>query len=142
VPLASHVTDHQPAVWLIIFFVLNFGLVFLLAMNVSRVRLAKNITNGDGNDLDLKKAIRAHSNGLEHTVPFGILLLVAILTGTGPTMAAILTLAFTVGRVAHAQGMLSVNFQARRLGAALTYLLEVIVILVLIINAFTLPTLF
>lgn len=124
--------------WLLVFFVVNFGLAFLLAMNVSRIRIRKNISNGHGNDLELKKAIRAHANALEHTVPFGLLLLVAALSGSGSATLAVLTIAFSLARFSHAYGMLTVGFQARRIGAAVTYLFEIAVLLVLCVNAFSL----
>jgi hypothetical protein len=57
--------------------VLNLGLVTLLAMNISRLRVRERVGLGDGGKLALKKAIRPHANALEHVLPFSFMVFVA-----------------------------------------------------------------
>jgi uncharacterized membrane protein YecN with MAPEG domain len=44
--------------------------VTLLAANISRIRVKEIVGTGDGGKLPLKKAIRAHINVLEYSIPF------------------------------------------------------------------------
>ncbi len=47
-------------IWFAIFILLNTTLLYLLAANVSRLRLKLRISVGDGGDSDMVYAIRAH----------------------------------------------------------------------------------
>jgi len=110
--------------WFDLFVFLNVLILTLLALNISRLRISEKVANGDGNNVELKKAIRAHGNGVEHVVVFALLIL-ALESGSAPsTLLAALVGVFTLGRLAHAAGMLGSFFNLRRLGAVTTYLLE------------------
>lgn len=110
--------------WFLVFAGINGLLVTLLAMHVSYRRITLKIANGDGGHVDMKKAIRAHGNALEHTVLFGILVLAWVVSGAGPVIQMVLVSGFTLSRVLHAIGMLFAVFNLRRLGAAFTYIFE------------------
>ena len=110
--------------WFKLFVVLNVLLVTLLALNISRLRVKEKVANGDGGKLVMKKAIRAHGNAVEHVVVFALIILALELSPVGTGMLAILVIGFTVARVLHAAGMLGAAFNARRIAAGVTYLLE------------------
>lgn len=110
--------------WFQIFVCLNAGLVTLLALNVSRLRVREKVANGDGDKLVMKKAIRAHGNGVEHVVIFGLCLLALTGDATPLIPMGVLVMAFTLSRVAHAVSMLGASFQLRRFAAGGTYLCE------------------
>lgn len=120
--------------WFYLFTALNIILLTLLAVNVSRVRMQERIPNGDGDNVAMKRAIRAHGNGVEHVGIFGLLILALCFTRSAPALLGTLVIGFTLARVAHAWGMLGGPFDARRLGAAATFLLELLGALALIIN--------
>lgn len=110
--------------WLGLFTFANTLLVALLALNVSRVRIREKVANGDGGSLPLKKAIRAHGNGVEHLVVVGLQLL-ALDIGQAPVpVQATLVIVFTLSRLLHALGMLGSQFQLRRVAALGTYASE------------------
>ena len=50
---------------------------------------------------------------------------------------ATMVLAFLAGRVLHAIGMLKRNFTARRVGAGITFLAEIVAIVVLLVGVFS-----
>lgn len=110
--------------WLGAFTAANTLLLTLLALNVSRVRLRERVAHGDGGVLALKKAMRAHGNGVEHLVVAGLQVLALELMGAGPVVMATLVLVFTGSRIVHAAGMLTAAPGLRRAGAVGTYLSE------------------
>ncbi|TJY64950.1 glutathione S-transferase [Sinimarinibacterium sp. CAU 1509] len=110
--------------WFGLFVLFNVLLLTLLAMNVSRLRLQERVANGDGGLISLKKAIRAHLNGVEHVVVYALVILALSLLRASPTLQAVLVIGFSLARVLHAYGMLAVAFNARRIGAGATYLFE------------------
>jgi len=111
-------------VWFAILMAANGLLLFLLTANVSRLRIKYQVSLGDGDNKSLAKAIRAHANGVEQLPVFALLVLALCLLSFSPFTLAALVIAFTVARVLHAIGMLTKAFAARRIGAALTYLLQ------------------
>jgi len=88
------------------------------------VRILERVPHGDGDRVPLKKAIRAHGNGVEHTTIYGLCLLALEFAQAPAALLAVLVLAFTLVRVGHALSMLYSVFQLRRATAFLTYLLE------------------
>ena len=100
-------------------------LLTLLALNVVRLRISQRIPNGDGNSIPMKKAIRAHANGVEQVVVFALVLLGLTYQAKSPELLMMLAGAFSVARLAHALGMLQPNFNARRLGAGLSFALQI-----------------
>lgn len=114
--------------------------VTLLAANVSRLRIEKQIGNGDGGDGDLRRAIRPHGNALEHSVPFVLLLVLAAQAAVPAQWQLGYALTFAAARVMHAYGFYARRFRFRQLGAGLTYLaLLGIAVHVLITAAGALP---
>jgi uncharacterized membrane protein YecN with MAPEG domain len=110
--------------WFGIFVLFNVLLLTLLAMNISRLRMQERVANGDGGLLSLKKAIRAHLNGVEHTVVYALVILALALMQVSPKVMATLVIGFSVSRLLHAYGMLASAFDIRRVGAGTTYLFE------------------
>ena len=117
--------------WFFVYVLFNIGLLTVLGLNVSLQRIRLGVANGDGGQLTLKKAIRAHGNGVEHITAFGFVALALAMAGTEPVTQAWLIGGFSVGRVLHAAGMLGSGFQLRRVGAGLTFLGEVSALAVL-----------
>lgn len=111
--------------WFTLCVAFNAGLVTLLAANVSRLRIRERVPNGDGDKVVLRKAVRAHGNGVEHVGIFALLVLALSLQTLPAGVLAGLVGCFSLGRVLHAWGMLGRQFNARRSGAGLTYLAEV-----------------
>lgn len=112
-------------VWLAVFTFANSLLVTLLAMNVSRLRIRERVANGDGGQVSLKKAIRAHGNGVEHLVVVGLQVVALEACGAPGPVLATLVITFTVSRYLHAYSMLASRFRLRQLTALATYLSEV-----------------
>ena len=60
--------------WFKFYVFANVLIITLLALNVSRLRMFERVANGDGGKVSLKKAIRAHANGVEHVMPYGLVM--------------------------------------------------------------------
>ncbi|MCB0221048.1 MAG: MAPEG family protein [Chrysiogenetes bacterium] len=101
-------------------------LVFLvlLAANVSRLRIQHKVSLGEGGNRDLRHAIRAHANSVEHGAPFMVALLAADFVKVSDPWILWLAVAFGAARVLHAAGMFDVGFNFRRVGAGLTLVVE------------------
>ncbi|MCB9506160.1 MAG: MAPEG family protein [Myxococcales bacterium] len=110
-------------------------LLTLLALNVSRVRIAERVANGDGGSRALKKAIRAHMNSVEHLVPFGLVVAGLGQVGADTRLVTALAAAMLAARVGHAASMLGSRFQVRRWAAGLTYVVEVVGCVWLLVEA-------
>jgi len=82
------------------------------------------VANGDGNCRPLMKAIRAHGNGVEHTSIYGMAVLALTLLGLANVWLAVFVISFVIARILHAYGMLNSQFQARRVGAGVTFILQ------------------
>lgn len=120
--------------WFYVFVAFNAALLLLLAMNVSRVRMREKIAHGDGGNIAMKAAIRAHGNGIEFVPMYGLVILALCMVQTPASWLAPLVVGFSVGRVLHAIGMLTTAMQARRLGAGLTFALMLAAVVVLAIT--------
>ena len=110
--------------WLGVFTAMNTLLLTGLAVNVSRVRLRERVAHGDGGLLPLKKAIRAHGNGVEHLVVGGLQVLTLELLGAPSIVLGLVVGVFTASRMLHAASMLGSFPRMRRLGAIGTYAIE------------------
>jgi uncharacterized membrane protein YecN with MAPEG domain len=117
--------------WFAVFVLANSTILYLLTANVSRLRLKLKISVGDGGHKDMLLAIRAHSNGVEQVPIFALIVLTLTLTQTPDILLAFFVVTFTVARLLHAYGMLCRFFLGRRIGAAFTYLLQLLGILLL-----------
>ena len=110
-------------------------LVGLLGLNVSRVRIKKRITIGDGEDKGMLYAIRTHANAVEHVLLVIVLLAIFELQGGPAPMILGIGYSFLVLRIMQAYGMLGRAFIFRRLGSAGTYLIEVILPVSMLVRA-------
>lgn len=76
-----------------------------LAVRTAMMRRRLRVGVGDGDQPELARAIRVHSNAAEH-IPIGMLLLALLeLQGAYPIGLHGLALVFLVGRVLHARGL-------------------------------------
>lgn len=76
-----------------------------LSVRCGRARTAAKVSHGDGGDMTLTKAMRAHANFNEYA-PITLILVAAIeLSGHGGWLLAGTAIAFLVGRVLHGLGM-------------------------------------
>ncbi|WP_053979922.1 MAPEG family protein [Marinagarivorans algicola] len=117
--------------WFSVFIALQALLLFALAMRVSLLRMKFKISTGDGGNDILFAAIRAQGNAIEQVPIFAFLLLALTLNQLPNMYLSALVTAFTLARVAHAMGMNHQAFIARRLGAGLTYLLQLVAVFML-----------
>ena len=117
-----------------LFIGLSVLLIVVLAINISRLRVKYNVANGDGNNKEIIKAIRAHMNSLEHVLPFSLLLYVLKSQSTAEIIFAILAFGFLIIRLLHSYSMLSSKFKLRQITAAATYFFELCGCIVVLIN--------
>jgi uncharacterized membrane protein YecN with MAPEG domain len=97
-----------------------------LAFNVSVGRFRQRIPHGEGPNQELSRAIRAHMNSVEHSLPIGLLLLGYALLAGNPTVIVVLGALAVGARIALSIGILRKGaFAWRRYGAFATYGLEV-----------------
>lgn len=101
------------------------GLLGLLAValtvKVGLMRGAKKINLGDGDDPELRAAVRAHGNLLEYA-PLGLLLIYMASDFHGFRVTAGLSVALLLFRVLHAGGMLGMVPKGRLVGTVGTCL--------------------
>jgi len=117
--------------WFAIFVALNGLNLLILGTYISYLRFTHKIANGDGDFKPLKKAIRAHGNAVEHTTIFAMEVLALTFLQLDGKWLGILVITFTLMRIFHAYGMLKPNFTPRRIGAAVTFLLQGISVIIL-----------
>ena len=102
-------------------------LYLVLGLQVSRLRRGNKVLFGDGGNIKLRSAIRAHANFVEY-VPI-IVLMVAMLemSGTPAATVHLLMAALLVARLLHPLGMYvgprTLQFQICRVGGILLTLL-------------------
>lgn len=104
----------------------------LLALNVSYKRIKLGVANGDADNREMKKVIRAHGNSVEHISIFSLIVLALAVIQSALVVQGVLVVLFTLGRVLHAYGMLSSKFNVRRVAIVITYCTEVFGVLALI----------
>ena len=113
----------------------NSLLLVALAFYISSLRIKHKISTGDGGNSQLFKAIRTHANGVEQVPIFSFVLLTLIYLGSDFTFVVVLALGFTLARLLHAYGMLFRAHKGRQIGAAITYLLQVVGAIAVVIGA-------
>ena len=100
-----------------------FGLVFVvLSVRTLRVRRKAKVAVGDGGNIELLRASRAHANFAEYT-PFALLLIAFMeLKSFSYLLIHIHCLVLLVGRCSHAYGVSQTpeNFRFRVVGMGLT----------------------
>jgi uncharacterized membrane protein YecN with MAPEG domain len=100
------------------------GLMLLvLAIPVSRLRHSLKVGLGDGGNVRLTRAIRAHANTVEWALPTLLLLLLAELNRAPSLALHACGIALVVGRVLHAVGLSSTGGSSfgRFVGTSLTW---------------------
>ncbi len=109
-------------------------LITLLAFNVSRVRINEKIRNGDGDNEILKIAIGAHSNALEHIIPFALMVFVLQEQGTNYIVMQMMVFSFLIIRFSHAIGMIFTVMKIWRMTAVLSILLSSVASILILVN--------
>lgn len=95
-------------------------LIVKLAIDVIKIRRAKKISIGDGEDKQLQLATRTHANAIEY-IPITLLLLFALeFNGASKLLIHALGIAFVTGRVLHALGLPNDDMPKRVLGMQIT----------------------
>ena len=109
------------------YLLVGFGslLIVMLAVNVSRLRYKERITHGDRNNKPLRMAIIAHSNAIEHIIPFSLIIFVLISQNTTSTVIQFLVISFVVMRLIHAVGINMFVFRAWQISSGISYLLTI-----------------
>jgi hypothetical protein len=82
--------------------------------------------------LPVKKAVRAHGNAMEHVAIFAPVVLALELAAAPAALLAALVATFSISRYMHPFGMLGQAFWARRSGAAITFLCELVGVIALL----------
>jgi len=121
---------------------LNLLLALLLTMRVSKQRMAKKVSIGDGDNPDLLASIRTHANFTE-TSPFVLIGLIALaMMGAHHFVLHIFGAGFLLGRILHMHGMAQSksNGTGRGLGALLTMLIILSQAIYLLYLVFTFTT--
>jgi hypothetical protein len=100
------------------------GLLFIaLSVRTIRLRRKHQVAVGDGDNSELRRAMRVHANFAEY-VPLALLLIFFVeLDGTPKWWVHALAIALVCGRVAHAWGVSQTkeNFRYRVSGMVLTF---------------------
>ncbi|SJM89591.1 MAPEG family protein [Crenothrix polyspora] len=97
-----------------------------LSFGVIKVRRAKQVKLGDGNEPELQAAIRAHGNATEY-IPISLILLVLLDVNKAPGLLIHVGGCLIVaGRIVHAKALLSDNLQFRVLGMQITLITIVV----------------
>jgi len=104
-------------------------------MRIGRLRMARKIEMGDGNDPLLYARMRAQSNFIENTPITLILVAVVELAGKGGWWLPVAGAVFMAGRVMHAFGM-DGNFKpGRPFGTASAYLVQLALAVMAVLTA-------
>ena len=108
---------------------------FWLGLRIGRLRVARKVEMGDGNDPLIYARMRAQSNFIENTpialIPFAVV----ELAGKGGWWLPLAGAVFMAGRIAHAFGM-DGNFKpGRPLGTASAYLVQLGLAVVAVLTA-------
>ena len=84
---------------------LNALIALFLAYRVTQFRRKREIAFGDGDDPDLKQAIRAQANNVEYVPMALILLLILEIMGAWALALHLAGAVLTIGRIAHGWGL-------------------------------------
>lgn len=123
--------------WFCFLVSVNALLLVILAAYVSVLRVRYKISYGEKDNKHLLKAVRTHANGVEQVPIFALLVLALTYTNNSNFILACLVLIFTFSRISHAIGMLFRVHIARKIGAGITYLLQIITSVLLFFSLFS-----
>lgn len=109
------------------YLLVGFGslLIVILAINVSRLRYKERIAHGDRDNKKLRNAIIAHSNAIEHIIPFSLIIFVLASQNTASTLVQFLVFSFIVVRLIHAVGINMFVYRAWQISSGFSYLLTI-----------------
>ena len=109
------------------YLLVGFGclLIIILAINVSRLRYKERIAHGSRDNKKLRNAIIAHSNALEQTIPFCLIIFVLISQDTASTTIQFLVISFIIMRLIHAVGITMFIYRAWQISSGFSYLLTI-----------------
>lgn len=114
---------------------LSVLLVVLLAINISRLRVINKVAFGDDGNLEIKKAIRAHMNTLENTLPYALILFVLYNQAVSQLTFAYMAFLFFFVRVLYAYSVLFSVYKLRQASAGISYIFIVTGCIMVIFNA-------
>ena len=80
-------------------------ILLALAVRVSSFRLRLKVDLGDGGDPRLQRAVRAHGNAVEWSLPVLVLMLIAELNRADPVLLHACGIVLVVSRVLHGFGL-------------------------------------
>lgn len=108
---------------------------FWLGLRIGRLRVARKVAMGDGNDPLIYARMRAQANYIENTPITLILFALVELAGKGGWWLPLLGAVFMAGRVMHAFGM-DGNFKpGRPAGMASAYVVQLTLAVVAVLTA-------
>jgi uncharacterized membrane protein YecN with MAPEG domain len=111
------------------FAVLVVLLLTVLAMNTTRLRFTKSRSSDPADKEAIRRASRAHGNTLEHGLPVLLLMYFYEVNGGDIRTLCIAGTAFIAARLIYVYGMLTKpGSQPMQLGAAATYLIELVLV--------------
>ncbi|NOW43927.1 hypothetical protein FHW96_000054 [Novosphingobium sp. SG751A] len=108
---------------------------FWLGVRIGRLRIARKVEMGDGNDPLIYARMRAQSNFIENTPITLILVAVVELAGKGGWWLPVAGAVFMGGRVMHAFGMDGHFKPGRPFGTASAYLVQLTLAVVAVLTA-------
>jgi hypothetical protein len=92
----------------------------VLAFQVSRLRRGKRVLFGDGDNIQLRSAIRAHANFAEYVPIIALMVAMLEMSGLPPARVHLLMAALLLARLLHPLGMYvgprTLQFQVCRVG--------------------------
>lgn len=106
-------------------------LLLVLGARISLMRRSTRVGIGAGGDPLLERAIRAHANAVEWSLPLLLLLLVAELNRAAPLLLHVCGIALLLARVLHAAGLSQAAGKSfgRMAGIALTWIVLIVLAL-------------
>ena len=119
--------------WFYIFVAVNGFFLVAVSLSISLLRIKYRVSFGDGGNTRLRKVIRIHMNGVEQVPIFGMLILALALMGISEVYIGALVMVFSAARVSHGYGMLRKQRMFRQIGATLTYLSQLIAVVMVTI---------
>lgn len=109
-----------------VFAAVNGLWVMCLALNISFLRIRLRVSTGDGGHKPLYKAVRVHMNAVENLLVLSVMFLPLCLVVDDVFWLAVLAGVYTLSRIGHAFGMLKRWLKLRQASAILSYLIQAV----------------
>jgi uncharacterized protein len=97
-----------------------------LSLNISRLRIRYRISFGDGGRRDLEVAVRAHGNGLEQSILFILLLVIAESMQSPSNGLIVMAISFVASRGLHAIAIFKRWLLARQIAHVSSVLVQLV----------------